>query len=74
MFGSPQAADLAIAPDWKQITLYLEYEDDEQKDPSRTGTSTTYCLEGHAYEKCGESKQAKAPEPANFKELSGDNY
>ena len=33
MFGSPQASDLAIAPDWKQITLYLEYEDDEQKDP-----------------------------------------
>jgi hypothetical protein len=73
MFGSPQASDLAIAPDWKQITLYLEYEDDEQQDPKPNWTSTTYCLEGHAYEKCGESKQAKAPEPANFKELRGDN-
>jgi hypothetical protein len=71
--GSPQAADLTIAPDWKKITLFLEYEDDEQKDPKSNWTSTTYCLVSHAYEQCGQSKEANPPEPANFKELRGSD-
>ena len=61
------AADLSIAQDWKRITLYREFEG------KPSWTSTTYCLEGHQYTQCGESKQAKPPDPPNFKELRGDN-
>ena len=63
MGGSPQAADLTIAPDWKRILLYMEFEDDQQNDPETIWTSTTYCLEGHTYQQCGTSKHAKAPIP-----------
>ena len=73
MDGSPQAADLAVAPDWKRITLYRDYEDKEETDSKSNWTSTTYCLEGHVYHQCGASKQARPPEPANFKELREDN-
>ena len=73
MDGSPQAADLAIAPDWKRITLYRDYESNEENDSKPNWTSTTYCLEAHAYHQCGASKQARPPEPANFKELREDN-
>ena len=62
----PSEADLTIAPDWKQIILYRE-----TVDPAQTGpwTSTTFCLEGHAYKQCGESKQTQPPEPPHFKEF-----
>jgi len=62
---NPQAADLAIAPDWSRITLYLQAEDD-------SWSSITHCLDGHAYKQCGEAKQVKPPDPPNFKELRGD--
>lgn len=61
---SPEAADLALSPDWSRITFYREF---DQPDP--TWTSITYCLRGHAYELCGESKLTEPPHPANFKEL-----
>ncbi|MDR3751795.1 MAG: hypothetical protein P4K94_09960 [Terracidiphilus sp.] len=61
---SPEAADLAIAPDWSRIVFYREF---DQPDP--TWTSITYCLHGHTYELCGESKLTEPPQPANFKEL-----
>jgi hypothetical protein len=61
---SPEAADLAIAADWSRITFYREF---DQPDP--TWTSITYCLRGHSYEVCGESKLTEPPQPANFKEL-----
>jgi hypothetical protein len=61
----PDAADLAIAQDWRRITLYREFEG------NTNWTSTSYCLEGHIYTECGESKQAKPPDPPNFKELRG---
>ena len=61
---SPEAADLALSPDWSRITFYREF---DQPDP--TWTSITYCLHGHAYELCGESKLTEPPQPANFKEL-----
>jgi hypothetical protein len=61
--GSAQDADLAIDPAWKRIKLYRAFEGEED------WTSTTYCLEGHTYTQCGESKHAKPPEPKNFPEL-----
>jgi hypothetical protein len=70
---SPQAADLTIAPDWKRITLFLEYEDYQEKNPDPGWTSVTYCLNGHEYQKCDESKKAMPPDPPHFKELRGDN-
>ena len=63
---SPEAADLAIAPDWSRIVFYREF---DQPDP--TWTSITYCLQGHAYQVCGESKLTEPPQPANFKEIRG---
>jgi len=63
---SPEAADLAIAPDWSRIVFYREF---DQPDP--TWTSITYCLRGHAYEVCAESKLTEPPQPANFKEIRG---
>jgi hypothetical protein len=66
---SADATDLAITPDWKRITLYRQFEDFSHPDPKPNWTSTTYCLDGHAYKQCGESKQAKPPDPPNFKEL-----
>ncbi len=61
---SPSGADLSIAPDWTKITLYREFEE-----PNNNWTSVTYCLNGHVFEQCGESKKATPPDPANFKEL-----
>jgi len=70
---SADATDLDIAPDWKRITLYRQFEDFSHPDPKPNWTSTTYCLDGHAYKQCGESKQAKPPDPPNFKELRGND-
>lgn len=67
--GLPGNADLAIDPDWKRITLYLTFDDYEANDPKPRSTSTTYCLEGHAYKQCGKSEHANPPEPANFPDL-----
>jgi hypothetical protein len=67
--GQPSAADLTIAPDWKQIILYRQIMDPKQTDVTRQWISTTYCLEGHAYKQCGESKQAQPPDPPHFKEF-----
>jgi len=70
--NAAQATDLAIAPDWKRITLYREFVDENHADAKPNWTSTTYCLAGHAYTQCGESKNAKPPDPPNFKELRND--
>jgi len=70
MEGQPSEADLTIAPDWKQIVLYREIiVDPQQTDITTPWTSTTYCLEGHEYTQCGESKQAQPPDPPHFKEF-----
>ncbi len=67
--GQPSEADLTIAPDWKQIIVYLGIVDQKQTDATTGWTSTTYCLEDHAYKQCSESKQAQPPEPPHFKEF-----
>jgi len=67
--GQPSGADLTIAPDWKQIILYRDIMDPKQTGPTATWTSTTYCLDGHVYKQCGESRQAQPPDPPHFKEF-----
>ena len=70
--GQPSAADLTIAPDWKQIVLFHEIVDPQQTDGTTPWTSTTYCLGGHSYKQCGESKQAQPPDPPHFKEFRNE--
>jgi hypothetical protein len=70
MGGSPQAADLTIAPDWKRIVLYTEFEDDHENDPETLDLHHVL-PRGHSYQQCGTSKHAKAPDPANFQQLRG---
>ena len=71
--GSPSEADLTIVPDWKEIILYREIMNEMQTDSATPWSSTTYCLEAHAYKQCGESKQAQPPEPPHFKEFRNPN-
>jgi hypothetical protein len=71
--GQPSAADLTIAPDWKQIILYDEIVDPKQTDVTTPWISTTYCLEGHVYKQCGESKAAQPPDPPHFKEFRSEH-
>jgi len=65
----PADGDLVIAPDWSQVTFYedvvtyLNGGNGGQKDD---WTATGYCLEGHAYRQCGETKNASPPNPRNF--------
>lgn len=58
--GHPVEADLTITRDWKHVILYLETEG---------WSSTTYCLEGHAYKECGQAKKVQPPNPPHFKEF-----
>jgi hypothetical protein len=68
--GQTREADLTIAPGWKQIILYLDIVDSQQADNTSPWSSTTYCLEGHVYKQCAESKQVQPPDPPHFKEFS----
>jgi hypothetical protein len=52
----PGNAYLTVDRDWKRIILYREFDDDNVGDAKSNWTSTTYCLEGHGYKQCGESK------------------
>ena len=67
--GQPAEADLTIASDWKNITLYRDIVNEEQTDAASPWTATDYCLEGHTYKQCGESKQVQPPDPPHFKEF-----
>lgn len=76
--GSPDATDLSITPDWNAITIFREFEAGDPQSAGKTDqgsswSSTTFCLDGHAYKQCAESKHAKPPDPPTFKELRGDN-
>ncbi len=62
-------ADLAIDPDWRRITEYAMFRDNTVNDPQPNWTSKTYCLKGHTYEQCGESKSTQPPKPRNFPDL-----
>lgn len=67
--NQPSDGDLAIAPDWKKITDYedvLTYLNDGKGGQQDHWSSTSYCLEGHAYSKCAEEKNASPPNPRNF--------
>lgn len=67
--GQPSSADLSISPDWTQIILYREFINTDQPDEGPSWTSTAYCLDGHSYKQCAESKNVHPPDPAKFKEF-----
>jgi hypothetical protein len=67
--NGPDNGDFAIAPDWSRITFYEQAEssDDASSGQDAHWSATSYCLQGHQYAKCGEEKNAKPPNPPNFK-------
>lgn len=69
MEGRASDGDFAIAPDWTRVTFYEDVttDIDNGKAENDDWTATSYCLQGHAYNKCGEEKNAKPPSPPNFK-------
>ena len=54
------------------MTNFLEVQDDQDDPPKTHVESVTYCLNGHKYEKCGEAKGVKMPNPPKYK-ISGDD-
>jgi hypothetical protein len=65
--GQPADGDFAIAEDWSKIVYYERTAGDSGDDQDNKWSSTTYCLAGHVYKKCGEQKNVKRPDPPNFK-------
>jgi len=66
----PSGADMTIAADWSRIILYLKGTGEEEYGAS-SWKSVTYCLEGHAYNQCGDAKNVQPPNPPHYKELLG---
>ena len=66
----PDAVDFAIAPDWTQVTEFDEAAGGDA-DGAAGWSSTTYCLQGHWFAKCGEAKDVKPPSPPNYPEFQG---
>ena len=66
----PDAVDFAIAPDWTQVTEFDEAAGGDA-DGAAGWSSTTYCLQGHLFAKCGEAKDVKPPSPPNYPEFQG---
>ena len=65
----PADGDLTIAPDWTRVTFYedaITYLNDGKGGQKDDWTATSYCLGGHAYQQCGEVKNASPPNPRNF--------
>lgn len=62
--------DFDIAPDWSRIIYFTQEIDptSDQPDKSDDGwRSQTYCLTAnHVYQKCGEPKESKPPQPRKF--------
>jgi hypothetical protein len=54
------AEDLSLSEDWRRATLFRSTEDDPQ---DRNWASTSYCLQGHSYQKCGDKVNVKPPDP-----------
>jgi hypothetical protein len=70
--GSAAGVDYSFSDDWKTVTNFLEVQDDQDDPPKTHVESVTYCLNGHKYEKCGEAKGVKMPNPPKYK-ISGDD-
>ena len=63
-FGDqPADADFTIAPDWSRITYFVDTAADSENAQSDTWSSTTFCLAGHTYNKCGAAKNTTPPNP-----------
>lgn len=68
--GDDDAADFSISRDWLQVVAYQQQKtDDQNPDAAATWAAINYCLKGTKYEKCGEKKNVKPPEPSLLKEL-----
>jgi hypothetical protein len=67
----PDAVDFTIAPDWKQVTEYDEATPGDDANAQPAWSSTTYCLEGHGFVKCGEEKDVQPPNPPHYREFQG---
>ena len=66
----PAAVDLALAPDWKRITLYEEIRDEDSG--AKSWQSEVYCLKDHSYELCEKPHADTPPKPPNFPELRNE--
>lgn len=64
--GEASDGDFAVVPDWKKITFYESF-DNAAGEENESWKATSYCLQDHTYAKCGEDKNAKPPDPPNFK-------
>ena len=72
--GPEIRGDFDIASDWSRITAYEAFVtigEDGKGGKKNNWTATSYCLTEHAYQKCGEEKPAKPPNPPKF-DLTGD--
>ena len=66
--SEPEDVDFTVSPDWRSV-VYFQSEpisNSSAPDTAPSWSSTTYCLKGHEYNQCAESKTAKPPNPRNF--------
>lgn len=68
--GLPDGTDLTLAPDWKRVELFEEFQDENSG--AESWEATAYCLNGHSYEQCGKHSAASGPEPPHFPALRNE--
>jgi len=66
--NQPSNASLYLAKDWSKLILERIY--DDSITPDAPNTSVTYCLTGHVYKQCGESKNTKNADYHDYKQLT----
>lgn len=62
--NGPTGADMTITEDLSRIILYLA---GEEQFGASGWKSVTYCLNGHAYQQCGEANDVQPPNPPHYK-------
>ncbi len=67
----PDAVDFTIAPDWTWVTEFDEATPGNDANAAEVWSSTTYCLQGHGFVKCGATQDVKPPSPPNYPEFQG---
>ena len=66
--GTGQSEDFSLSDDWLKVS---KFEQDPANDKGEPGpwSSTTWCLEGREYRKCGKKQNVEPPNPPLLKEL-----